>query len=106
VNSTHFESLDETVRAIRAECEMQLKAMADKLLAAEIESTLCRDLLKQSNDSRDAYMRVAERLVTQFATVEKVFADAKAYALALPEKEPPQADHPLLPKVELEGHGK
>lgn len=96
----HFESLDETIRTIRAECEREIKAMADKLLAAEIEAALCRDLLKQSNDNRDAYMRVAERLITQFATVEKVFADAKAYALTLPEK----TDDPRLPKVEMENN--
>lgn len=97
-----FQSLDEAVKAIREETDAALKAMSDRLLAAELEATLCRDLLHKANEKSEAYMRVAERLITQFATVEKVFADAKAYALTLPAKEPETAgaDHPLLPKVE------
>lgn len=96
----HFKSLDETIVAIKADCAAQLKAMGDKLMAAEIEAALSRDLLTKSNETKDAYMRVAERLITQFSTVEKVFSEAKVYALTLPKaEEPVQADHPLLPVV-------
>ena len=95
-----IQSLDETVAAIKADCESQIAAMKDRLTAAEIEAALCRDLLTKANTDRDMYMRVAERLVTQFGTVEKVFADAKAMALTLPPMAEPPKDHPLLPKVD------
>ncbi len=96
-----FKSLDEAVASIRAETDAALKAMSDRLMAAELEAILCRDLLYKANEAKDAYMRVAERLITQFSTVEKVFSEAKAYALALPPKEVETtgADHPLLPPV-------
>lgn len=97
----HFKSLDETVATIKAECETRVKAAEDKALASNIEATLCKNLLKEANETRDMYARVAERLITQFSTVERVFADAKAYAMAIPKKEEPEADHPLLPKVTM-----
>lgn len=95
----HFEHLDETVRAIRADCEAQLKAMADKLLAAEIECTLCKDQLNRAILAKEDAIQVTTRLLTQFDVAERVFADAKKFALTFaPEA---AADHPLLPKVEM-----
>lgn len=93
--NSHFESLDETVRRIREDCELQLQTMRDKLIAAEIEATLCKEQLAKANEARDLYMRVAERLVTQFATVEKVFADAKAMALAIPSEPAKRTELPI-----------
>lgn len=81
-----FQSLDETIRQIREDCEHAVKAAQDRCVAAEMEAQICKDLLAKANDQRDLYMRIAERLVTQFATVEKVFADAKAMALTVPQE--------------------
>ena len=90
-----FVDLNATITEIREDCEHQVKAANDRCIAAEIEAQLCKDLLAKANEARDLYMRVAERLVTQFATVEKVFADAKAMALAIPEEKPKRTEPPV-----------
>jgi uncharacterized membrane protein len=99
MTNDHFQSLDETVRAIRADCEARIKAMSDRLMAAEIEATFAKEQLNKANERCEGYMRIAERLVTQFSTVEKVFAEAKEYALMLPEK---KEEQPSSTNVKLE----
>jgi hypothetical protein len=81
----HFQSLDETVRAIREACDTQVKAAQDRCVAAEIEATICKDQLTKANAERDRYLRIAERLVTKFAVVEAVFAEARSFATQVPE---------------------
>lgn len=82
-----FLDLNATIADIKADCEHQVRTANDARIAAEIEAQLCKDLLTKANENRDLYMRIAERLVTQFATVEKVFADARAMALTIPRDE-------------------
>jgi hypothetical protein len=96
----HFESLDATIAAIKADCAEQLRVMSDKLLAAEVKATLCEDQLNRAVLAKEDALQVATRLLTQFEIAEKAFGDAKRFALTL-QPETPQADHPLLPKVEM-----
>lgn len=79
--SPTFESLDEAVAAIKADCEEQLRSMRDKLMAAEIECHLCKQQMEAAVVERDRYLRIAERLVTKFAVCEAVLAEAKDFAL-------------------------
>lgn len=77
----HYKILGETVEAIRTECEDRLKAMSDKLLAAEIEATMAKDQLSQARSAQTAAERVTTKLLTQFGLVSKVFDEAKELAL-------------------------
>lgn len=86
MNQQSFQSLDEILGQIRADCEAQLKAMEDKLLACQIESTMAKDQLKIAREAQMAAERVATKLLTQFGLVSKVFEEAREMALAL---EPP-----------------
>ena len=102
----HYTTLDQTVAAIKAECAERLSAMKDKLLAAEIEATLAKDQLKEARAAELQWQRVATKLVTQFAVVEAVFADAKALALAAaadpPDERLPKNELTLTEKREIE----
>lgn len=100
----HFGTLDETIRMARADCEAQLKTMSDKLLAAEIEATLAKDMLAKAILAKEDAIQVASRLIENFGIAEHALGRARQYALALQPAAPaPAADHPLLPKVEPEG---
>lgn len=79
--SALYKSLDETVSAIREDCEAQLKDAKDKVLASEIRATLLEQYLAEAKADRDSAVRIATKLITQFGLVEKVFADAKELAL-------------------------
>jgi hypothetical protein len=96
----YFESLDATIAAIKADCAEQIRAMSDKLLAAEVKATLCEDQLNRAILAKEDALNIATRLLTQFEIAEKAFGDAKKFALVL-ERPPAQADHPLLPRVEI-----
>ena len=91
-----FQSIDEALRSARAECEEQLRSMQDRLMAAEMKAELCQERENEATAKCERYMRIAERLVTQFATVEAVFAEAKAMALTVPT---PAAKTPIPPNV-------
>lgn len=86
----HFKSLDATVASIKADCESQLKAMSDKLLAAEIEATLSRDLLAKAISAKEEAIASTARLIAQFDIAEKAFGDAKNYAMGLRKEPEPQ----------------
>lgn len=88
MNIQSFQSLDEMVAGIKADCEAQLKAMSDKLLAAEIEATMAKDQLKVAREAQMAAERVTTKLLTQFGTVAQVFEEAKNLALSLRGTEP------------------
>jgi len=96
--NTHFETLDATARAIKEDCERELRAMSDKLLAAEIESSMCKEHFTKERAEKERYMRIATKLITQFGAVEQIFAEAKKMAMAL-EIESEDIDR-RLPKVE------
>lgn len=79
----HYKALDETISAIRADCEAQLQAMRDKLLAAEIEATMAKDGLKAAREAEAAAQRVTTKLLTQFGLVAQVFDEARKIAMDL-----------------------
>lgn len=81
-------SLDRTLAEARNFHTSEMKALEDKLLAAQLEATLCKDALAKAMTERDNYMRVATRLITQFGTVEAVFAEAKQMALTIEHQNP------------------
>lgn len=80
--SALHKSLDETIAAIRDEHETQMKACADRVLAAEVRATLLEDQLARAIEARSQAERVCVKLITQFGVVESVFAEAKEMALA------------------------
>lgn len=80
--SALHKTLDETVAAIREDTESRLKAMEDKVLAAEVKVSLLEDQLKRAVEARAAAERITSKLIAQFGMVEAVFAEAKALALA------------------------
>lgn len=93
----YYKTLDETVAAIRADCETQLQAMRDKLLAAEIEATMAKDQLQLAREAEAAANRVTTKLLTQFGLVSQVFEEARALALSL--QQPPETT--ALPPNEM-----
>lgn len=80
--SVLHKTLDETVAAIREDTESRIKAMEDKVLAAEVKASLLEDQLKRAVEARAAAERITSKLIAQFGMVEAVFAEAKALALA------------------------
>lgn len=94
-------SLDETVVAIREAHEAELKAAKDAQFAAELKATLLQDQLARAIEARAQAERISVKLIAQFGTVEAVFAEAKALALAHAVAQPEQIDDPRLPEVEL-----
>lgn len=105
IATERFSSLDETIRAIRHEYEMENQTLKDALTAAQIEKEIAQTKMTDALRERDVYLRLATKLVTQFATVEQVFADAKRIAIehAMLEakegqpKEPAQSESPANP---------
>lgn len=101
-----FYSLDETIRAIKDDHASTLKSVNDALMAKSIELELTKDRLRQAIKDRDASERVTVKLVTQFAMVETVFAEAKRMALQVQSMEQFKEETandpiPLLPKNQL-----
>ena len=78
-----FKSIDETLIAIKTDHGDQIQSLKDRIVALEIELTLHKDLSTRATADRDQYMRLATKLITQFGTVEQVFSEAKAMALAM-----------------------
>lgn len=108
IATERFSSLDETIRAIRHEYEMENQTLKDSLTAATIEKEIAQTKMTDALRERDVYLRLATKLVTQFATVEQVFADAKRIAIehamleAKETQEPSRSespDHPLDPPL-------
>lgn len=91
--SALHKSLDETLAAIREDTEHRLKAMEDKVLAAEVKASLLEEQLNRAVEARASAERITSKLIAQFGVVEAVFAEAKALALAQaaqPEEIDPQ----------------
>lgn len=80
--SALHKTIDETLAAIREEQALQMKECSDRVFAAEMKATLLEDQLAKAIDARTFAERLTTRLLTQFAVVEQVFADAKAMAVA------------------------
>ena len=98
MTSDHFMTLDETVRAIKAEYEEKLTAMKDKLMAAEIEATMAKSGMAEARAAQAQAERITTKLLTQFGLVAKVFEEARELALKL---EPPKVT--ALPENEWPG---
>lgn len=79
----HYKTLDETITAIRKDCEDQLQAMRDKLLAAEIEATMAKDGMAKAREEQAAAQRITTKLLTQFGLVAQVFDEARKIAVDL-----------------------
>lgn len=82
MNALH-KSIDETLAAIRDNHEREIQCAKDSMIAAQLELSLCREAMRKAQEERDYYMRIATKLITQFGTVEAVFAEAKALALTI-----------------------
>lgn len=91
-------SLDETIAAIREQHALEMRECKDRTLAAEVKAALLEDQLARATEARMAAERLSTKLVAQFGSVEAIFADAKALALAA-YAPPPQADDERLPEV-------
>lgn len=85
-------SLDSILKTIKEEHATEMQKLKDSLLAAELQTTLCQKALADAAKERDKWMRIATKLVTQFSTVEQVFAEAKRIALSMPETDTEKAD--------------
>ena len=95
-----FYSLDETIRDIKEAHQAEIQSVKDKLMAAEIEAVMLREALQVADRERRSAERVTVKLLTQFATVEAVFAEAKRLALSTePDAELPN----IMPLNELGG---
>lgn len=81
--SAIFKSIDEMLASAKDEHESCKKALLDRIFALETELTLHKSLTASASKDRDTWMRLATKLVTQFGTVEQVFSEAKAMALAM-----------------------
>lgn len=106
MTSDHFMTLDETVRAIKAEYEEKLTAMKDKLMAAEIEATMAKDQMKQAILAKEDAIQVASRLIAHFDMAEKCFAEGKRFALTFAQPSVPLTHHGApISKTSLEALG-
>lgn len=100
--STLHKTIDETLAAIREEQALQMKKCTDRVFAAEMKATLLEDQLAKAIDARTFAERLTTRLLTQFALVEQVFADAKRMAVAAEAEAGqtgvrPEPNHPDTP---------
>ena len=75
-----------------------MKFAKDKQFAAELKATLLQDQLVRAEVRAAAAERFAVKLLTQFSTVEAVFAEAKAMALEHAAAQPEIKDE-RLPEV-------
>lgn len=75
------ESLDSILREIKERHATEMQELKDQLMAAQIEATMAKSQLEAALVEKDRYMRIAQTLVTQFATVESVFSKAKEMAI-------------------------
>lgn len=91
--NSSFKSIDETLASIRNDHESTIQTFKDRIVALELELTLHKDLSTRATKDRDQWMRLATKLVTQFGTVEQVFAEAKAMALAIEHDEKLSQQH-------------
>ena len=96
-----FYSLDETIRDIKEAHQAEIQSVKDKLMAAEIEAAMLREALQVADRERKSAERVTVKLITQFATVEAVFAEAKALALSA-QPEPQHATTTPLNILDLD----
>jgi hypothetical protein len=98
--SALHKSLDETIAAIREAHATEMQECKDRTIAAEVEAALLRDQLARAIEARASAERITVKFVTQFAMVEKVFAEVKALAMAEvhPENE---VNDSRLPEIEL-----
>lgn len=92
-----YKSLDETIAAIRQDCEARIRECENRTLAAETKSTFLDSSLTKAINARIAAERITMALLTQFSVVEKVFADAKAMALQVEQgQKPPEQPAPVV----------
>ena len=80
--SALHKSLDDTIVAIRETHAAEIQAASDRVLAAEVKTTLLESQLARAVEARASAERLATKLITQFGAVEAIFADAKALALS------------------------
>lgn len=100
MNALH-KSLDETVAAIREAHEEELKAAKDAQFGAEVKTALLEDMLAKAIEARNTAERFSMKLLTQFNTVEAVFAEAKAIAIEHARAETKEIADERLPKVKI-----
>lgn len=77
-----FTSLDQMLAEVREEHRLEIEQKDTRIQTLQIENELLR---AQNTDSRNAEKvaeRFATKLLTQFALVEKIFADVKAQAVS------------------------
>ena len=76
-----FSSIDETLKVIRESHAAEMAAMFDALKAATVELELTKAAFKKADERAMISERLAIKLITQFGTVEAIFAEAKKLAL-------------------------
>lgn len=76
-----FTSLDDHIRRIKEDCAMQVADARHMMDAAITETVVLRAALEKAAEQRDIAIRTTVKLITQFGTIEAVFADAKRLAL-------------------------
>jgi hypothetical protein len=93
--SALHKSLDETLAAIREEHAREMQECKDRTREAEVRATILQDQLDKAVEARAAAERLSVKLITQFGTVEAIFAEAKELALAAFHEEPKVAKVPV-----------
>lgn len=78
----HLTSLDATLAAARAAWEEEKKLLSDRIFVLETELALHKGLLQDAVKARSNAENFGTRLLTQFAVVEHVFAEARQFALS------------------------
>jgi hypothetical protein len=76
-----FQSIDETLAFIKETHAAEMAALADALKAATVELELTKAAFKKADERAMVSERLAIKLITQFGTVEAIFAEAKKLAL-------------------------
>jgi hypothetical protein len=111
-----FSSIDEIIKTVRdeltaekntlaAQFAKEKKELEDRLLASELEKSIHMALHDKAVEARAASERFAQKLLTQFSMVERIFYEAREFALqaaATPPSEDAQAAeaNPKLPPEE------
>jgi hypothetical protein len=87
-----FSSIDEIIKTVRDELTAEKNALAaqfakekkeleDRLLASELEKSIHMALHDKAVEARAASDRFAQKLLTQFSMVERIFYEAREFAL-------------------------
>ncbi len=81
MTNEHLDSLDATLAAARSAWDGERKALQDQIFALQTELALTKEAHIRADEAKSGAERMTVKLLTQFAIVSTVFAEARALAL-------------------------